>query len=136
MIVQVVLQAGIALGVGAGLVIEDDGLTVGHDQPGPDELDTRLGVGDLAVVFADQPGALRDKQVLAGRAVIDVFCHLGSDLAWQVRLNAGDEGRGNDGPGLDNEGRRGRRQAVGADSRRVGGPIQKRQFLVLHVLVR
>ncbi len=135
MVVHAVLHAGISFSVRTRLFVKDDRLTVRHDQPRPDELDAGLGIGNLAIVLADQARALRDEEILAGWAVIDVFRHLGGDLARQVRLDARDEGGGYDRAGLDDIGRRGRGQAVGADSGRVGWPVQKRQFLVLHILI-
>ena len=39
-----------------------------------------MAEGDLRVVLADETRALRDQKDLAGRAVVDIFGHLGSDL--------------------------------------------------------
>ena len=47
----------------------------------PDEQHARLAEGNSSVVDADELRALRDEQISAGRAVVDVLGHLGGDLA-------------------------------------------------------
>ena len=96
MVVDLVLEAGKALRVGAGLALQHDRAAVRHDQPRPDQEHAILSERNLAVVGADQLRALRDEEILAGRAVIDVLGHLGGDLARQIGTNAGDERRRND----------------------------------------
>src|SRR5690242_17619605 len=66
-VVDLVLEAGIALGIGAGLTLQHDRATVRHDQAIPDEERTCLPKGDLRIVLSDQPRALRDQEDLARR---------------------------------------------------------------------
>ena len=63
MIVDLVLETGIAFGVGARLTFEHDGATIGKDEPSPDEENARLPERDLTVVDADELGALRNEQI-------------------------------------------------------------------------
>ena len=49
------------------LPFQNDRRAVGHDDAIPDEQHARLPECDLAVVLADQPRALRDEELLAGR---------------------------------------------------------------------
>ena len=62
-IVDAVLQTGVALGVGAGLPLQHDRPAVRHDEAVPDQQHAALTEGDLVVVLADQPRALRDQQM-------------------------------------------------------------------------
>ena len=95
MIVDAVLQTGIARRIRAGLAFERERSPIGKDQPGPDQEDPTLADGDSIVVSADQAGALRDQKKAARRAVIDILGDLRGDLTWQVGANAGDQ-RGRD----------------------------------------
>src|SRR3546814_16206875 len=52
-------------------------------------------LGDLTVVLADQTRALRDQQVPAGHAVIDVLGDASDDLPWQVGVHCSQQ-RGRD----------------------------------------
>src|SRR5690606_34211393 len=97
MMVDLVLQASESLRVDAGLALEHDRAAVRHDQPRPDEEHAILSERDLAVVDPDEPRSLRDKKILAGRAVIDVLGDLSGDLAREIGANAGKERRGNHG---------------------------------------
>src|ERR1700733_3518927 len=76
-IVHFVLEPGVTFGVGARLPLQNDRLAVRHDEAVPDQERAGLAEGYLRVVLAAAPGALRDQQGFSGRAVIDVFCHLG-----------------------------------------------------------
>src|SRR5579884_1503649 len=81
MVVDLVLEAGIALRVGARLTLQNDRAAVRHDQAIPDEERTCLPESDLRIVLADEARALGDQKYLARWAVIDVFRHLRGDLA-------------------------------------------------------
>ena len=98
---------------------------VGHDEPVPDEQHTRLAEGDLAVVLADEARALRDEEVRAGRAVIDILRHLRGDLAGQIGADAGDERRRDDGAGLQDIGRGLLGETIGLTVRRSGSALTK-----------
>ena len=93
MIIDAILEPGIAFRVGAGLVLKHDRLAVRKNDAVPDEQDARLAEGHLAVVAADQFGALRHKEKAACRAVVDIFRDLRGDQARQVGLDAGDQSR-------------------------------------------
>ena len=54
MIVDAVLEAGIAFGVGAGLAFQNDGAAVRNDQPVPDQQHAALAEADAIVVLADR----------------------------------------------------------------------------------
>ncbi len=69
----------------------------------------------MGVVLADKPGALRDQQNTAGRAVIDVLGHLGGDLPRQIGTQPGQQRRGNHRAGLEDIGAGRRLDAIGAD---------------------
>src|SRR3546814_10438169 len=60
--VDLVLQAGIARRFGRRRVVDRERAAVGHDQPLPDDLRTRLAERGFAVVAADQPRALRSEE--------------------------------------------------------------------------
>ena len=96
MIVDLILKAGIAGGIGARLTLQHDRAAVRHDQAGPDQQDTRLRERNLAVIDADQPRPLRYEKETPGRAVVDVFGDLGRDLAGQVRADTRNKCRRND----------------------------------------
>src|SRR5437879_5076674 len=74
-----ILKIGIAFGVRAGLALENDRAPVREDQPVPHEQHATLAEADIVVVLADDPRALRDKENVPGRAVIDVLRHLRRD---------------------------------------------------------
>src|SRR5579883_306045 len=77
--VDLVLEAGIAFGIGAGLTLQNDRAAVRHDQAIPYEKGTRLPESDLRIVLPDQARALRDQKDLSRWAVIDIFRHLCGD---------------------------------------------------------
>src|SRR5881396_2916203 len=52
------------------------------------------------VIETDQPGALGDKQMLPGLRVEDGLADLRDELPWEVRIEARQEHRGDDGPRL------------------------------------
>jgi hypothetical protein len=54
MVIDVILEAGESVGVDTRLAFEHDGLSVRHEQPGPDQQNTVLPERDLAVVEANQ----------------------------------------------------------------------------------
>ncbi len=105
MLIHAVLQAGISGRIGAGLALENDRAAVRHDEAVPGEQHAGLSRGDLAVIFADQPRALRNEQDAPGRIVLDIGRHLGGDLAGKVGADAGDERGGDDAAGLQDVGR-------------------------------
>ncbi|KIU01282.1 hypothetical protein QU38_02320, partial [Staphylococcus aureus] len=98
------LQACISGGISAWLAFENDRAAIRQDQPIPGEQHAGLPGGDLTIIFADQPCALRDEQDSAGDAVIDVLRHLSGDLAGKVRPDAGDERGRDDTASLDDVG--------------------------------
>ncbi len=104
MIIDIVFEPGIAAGIGAGQAFENDRGAVRHDQSRPDEKDAALPEGDGAIVLTDEARALRDEEIFANRTVVNGFGDLRGNLTRQVGANAGDEGGGNDGAGLDDIG--------------------------------
>src|SRR5262249_61446534 len=91
MVVDLVLETGVAFRIRAGLTLQNDGAAIGEDEAGPDEQHARLSEGDLAVVDADELGALRNKQIASGWAVVDVLGDLARDLTGQVGADAREE---------------------------------------------
>jgi hypothetical protein len=79
-IIDLVLESGIAFGVSTRLTFEHNGTTVRKDEASPDEENARLPERDLTVVDADQFRSLWDQEVVAGRAVIDILGDLARDL--------------------------------------------------------
>jgi hypothetical protein len=79
MIVHLVLEAGVTGGIGTRLTLQHDRAAVRHDQAGPDQQDTRLTEGDLAIVNADQSCPLRYEKETARRAIEDVLGNLGRE---------------------------------------------------------
>jgi hypothetical protein len=59
MIIDLVFEAYIPGGISARLPLENDGTSIRHDQPGPDEQDTGLAESNLAIVDPDQTRSLR-----------------------------------------------------------------------------
>ena len=55
MIIDAILKAGIALRVGAGLALENDGAAVRHDEPVPDEQHAALPKLEAVVILAAHP---------------------------------------------------------------------------------
>lgn len=104
--VDFVFQAGEAGGVGAWLTLQHDGAPVGENELVPDKEHARLAEGDLGVIDADKFRPLRDQEKKPRRTVIDIFGHLGGDLAGKIGANAGDERRGDDGTRLQDIARR------------------------------
>ena len=76
MIVDPILETGIAGGVGTGLTFQDNRSAIGHDQAGPYQKHTRLTERNLAIVNSYQAGALRDQEKSAGWRVPDIFSYL------------------------------------------------------------
>ena len=109
-------------------------LAVRHDQPGPDQQDTRLAEGDLAIVEADQPRALRNEKILPGRRVVDVLRDLGGDLARKIGADTGDQRTGDDGAGLHDIGRDGRFQPIDTGCSTIGRSVDEGELAVLTVL--
>src|SRR5258707_14151555 len=72
MIVELILQTGVAPGVCALLPLEHDRATVRHDQPGPHQQYPRLAERDLAVIDPDQASPLGDQTGAASWGVIDI----------------------------------------------------------------
>ena len=95
----------------------------------------RLPEGDLRVVLADQARALRDQQDLARRAVIDIFGHLGGDLARQIGAQAGDERRGDDRASLQHILACRRLDAIGAGRAAIDVAVEKRELVILRCQV-
>ena len=87
--------SGIISSASTRLAVEHDRATVRKDQPVPDKKDALLAVADLGVILTDQPSALWDQQVSAGRTVVDRLGDLRDDLAGKVGAEARDE-RGRD----------------------------------------
>src|SRR3546814_2210372 len=114
--VDLVLQAGIARRIGRRRVVDRERAAVGHDQPLPDDLRTRLAERGFAVVAADQPRALRNEERASGRAVVDALGHLGGDQPRQVGPQPREQARRYDAAGR-KQVRRGRRR----ERVRVGG---------------
>src|SRR3546814_19119337 len=81
--------------IGTWLAVQQDRAAAWKNKPIPGEQHAALARRDFAVIFADQPRALRDEKNASRRAVIDILRDLGGDLAGQVRLDAGDQ-RGRD----------------------------------------
>jgi len=67
--IDLIGEPSIAGSVGGREIVEHHGRSVGQNDPLPDEQRTVLAEGDDTVVFADEPGALRDEQMAAGDAV-------------------------------------------------------------------
>jgi len=59
-IIDLVLQTGMELRIGAGLALQNDGSTVRHDEAIPNQQCAGLAEGHLGVVLADKACALRD----------------------------------------------------------------------------
>src|SRR5882724_8986025 len=93
MIVDSILETGIACDVGARLPLQHDGPAVRHDQTCPDQQNTRLTERNLAVIDTDQTCPLRYKKETPARTVIDVLRHLSRNLSGQIGADAGDERR-------------------------------------------
>ena len=64
--VDLVLDAGEPLRVGAGLALQHDRPAIRHDQPRPDQEHAVLSERDMAVIDADELRSLRDEKVFAG----------------------------------------------------------------------
>src|SRR6476469_8690656 len=91
MIIDLVLESVIAFGVSTLLTFEHNGTAVRKDEASPDEKNARLSERDLTIVDADQLRCLRDQEVAAGRAVIDILGDLARDLTGQIRADAREE---------------------------------------------
>jgi hypothetical protein len=100
MLIDLVFETVEALPVGSGLAFQYDGAAARQDQSRPHQEPAVLSEGDLAVIGADELRALRDHEVAAGRAVIDVLGDLRRDRAGKVGSHAGNECSRNDRAGL------------------------------------
>lgn len=60
-IVHTVFETAVSGLICPGLAFEDDGATVGQDQPGPRQEHAPLTGFHTAIIFAEQPRALRDQ---------------------------------------------------------------------------
>jgi hypothetical protein len=78
-VIDAVLQTGIAFGIRTRLTLKHDAAAVREDQPAPYEEHTALAELDVVVVLADDPSALRDEEDATRWAVIDVFGDLRRD---------------------------------------------------------
>ena len=112
-VVDLVVETGVAALVSAGHLAEVERGGVGVDDPGPGDEHPLLARGDAVVVGSDQPGALRDEDEAARSGVVDVLAHLGEELAGQVAVDPADHDGGNDRPGFDFVGRERRLAARG-----------------------
>ena len=83
-VIDSILKAGIAGGVGAGLTLQHDRATVRQYETVPDEKHAALPELDVVVVLADDARALWNEKNAASRAVVDIFGHLGGDLSQQI----------------------------------------------------
>src|SRR5690242_6710611 len=104
MVVHIVFDARGTRRIRARLAIQYDRAAVRQHQARPDKEDSGLPERDLAIVDADQTGALRDQKKPSGGRVIDAFGDLCRDLAWKIGTNTGDERTGDDRTGLDHVG--------------------------------
>src|SRR5262249_36079927 len=136
MIVDLVLETGVAFGVGAGLTLQNDGAAVRKNEPGPYEENARLTEGDLAVVDADELRALWNEQIAAGWAVVNILGDLGRDLAGQVRTDPGQQGGRDHRARLDDVFRGGTLEMLPAHGAFVDRSVQKGELAILHVLDR
>src|SRR5207244_6080644 len=78
--VDLILETRKALCVRTGLAFQHNRAAIRHDESRPDEQDSVLPEGDLAIVYADELRALWNEEISPGRAVIDILRHLGSNL--------------------------------------------------------
>lgn len=136
MVIDTILKAGITLGIGTLKAFEHDGSSIRHDEPVPDQKHPTLAERDLAVILADQAGALRDQQMAPGRAVIDVLRDLRGDLAGKIGLDAGNQRGGDHGSSLHDIGRRFLLYAVGTVRASVSFGVDEGKLAILHVLRR
>lgn len=65
MVVDFIFQPRISCRIRAWLSLQNDRATIRHDQPSPNQQDTRLAERDLAVVDADQARSLRRESGLS-----------------------------------------------------------------------
>src|ERR1700693_248997 len=133
MVIDLILEAGEALGVGARLAFEHDGAPVRHEQPGPNKQDPVLPERDLAVVEPNELRSLRDQQKPAGWAVKNVLGALGVDLPRQVGSDAGDQCRGNDSAGVNHIAGWWIGEASRADRLAINRTVYECQLAILHV---
>src|SRR5215469_8322213 len=131
MVVDLVLEAGIALRVGAGLTLQNDRAAVWHDQAIPHQERACLAEGDLRIVLAEKARALGDQEYFSCRTVIDVFRHLCRDLAWQIRTQAGYQRRRDYGTSLQHIRARRRLNAVRTCGAAVDGSVEKCELVIL-----
>src|SRR5260370_863398 len=131
MIVDFVLETGIPFRVGARLAFQHDRPSVGHDETRPHQERPRLAKRDLRVVLANEAGPLRDQAELDGRAVIDIFGPRRRDLTRQVRAYACEQGRGDDGTGLEHIGACRRGDAIGTDRAAIDVAVEKGELVIL-----
>lgn len=87
--------------VGGGHGAEVEGIAIWKNQATPDDERSDLTIGHLSIIAADEARALGDEDKATGGVVVDWSAHLGDHLAWQVGVDGGEEGGGDDRPGLD-----------------------------------
>jgi hypothetical protein len=92
MIVNLVLDTGVAARIRALLSFQDNRATVRHDQPRPNQQQSRLAERNLAIINSYQSRSLRNQTDTAGGRIVHCLCHLRRDLSREVRSNARDEG--------------------------------------------
>ena len=63
--INLVLEAGIAGGIGRRQILDHDGIAVRQDDAGPDQQRAFLSERNDVVILADEAGALRDQEMLA-----------------------------------------------------------------------
>lgn len=119
MVVYLIGQAGLADDVATGQLFQNEALAVRINQSCPDDLRALLPEGDTAVIGPEQQAALRDQEIAAGRAVIDVLRDMPHDLAWQVRTDFRVQHPSDRRASLKDIGRRERRNTVRADRRTI-----------------
>ena len=130
-IIDLILQAGIALGSAPGWRSSTIELAVRHDQAIPDQQRARLSEGDLGVVLPDQARALRDQQEFAGRAVIDILGNLCGDLAGQIRSQTVISDAGITAPACSTYWLAGGWIAIGADGASIDVAIEEGELVIL-----
>ena len=141
MIVDLVFDAGIAFGVGAGLAFEDDRSAVGHDQ----SIQTReaRATGRTRLLQASYwpeirraPDAAGNQQKFPGRRVVDILRHLRRDLA-RRQIGTQARSRARNAPGMTEPGCKhigglaGSLDAIGAHGAAIDISVQERELVIL-----
>src|SRR3569833_1827581 len=131
MIVDAVLQAGIALGIRPRLTLQHDAAAIRENEAVLHLEDAALSELDVVIVLADDARALWNEKDAAGGAVIDVLGDLRRHLARQVRTDASDQRRRDDRACLENVRRCRRGAAVGSNGASVDRSIEERLLPLL-----